>query len=146
MKQNAFLPLLLGLFFAVGCDKGRIDFYLDNFTVNNQYVNESGNYTPDAVLDFDIRFRSDDPDDGNYSIESFEFTYRVNNTQTFVIQSDTHMGVDAFSIRATVDLLNLTLPDELCCELIPGDVVEFRMRATDSCGDTLERVFRVNIK
>lgn len=146
MKQNAFLPLFLGLLFAVGCDKDRVDFYLDTFTVNNQFVDASGSYTPDAILNFDISFRSDDPDDNDYSIESFDFTYRVNNTQTFVIQSDANMGVDAFSIKATIDLLNLTLPDELCCELIPGDVVTFRVRATDSCGDTLEREYRVNIK
>lgn len=146
MKQSAFFLLLLSLFAATGCDKDHISFYVDNFTVNDQFVDASGDYTPDAVLRFDIAFRSDDPDDGDYSIESFDFTYRVNGTQSFVIQSDSHMGVDAFSVKATVDLLNLKLPDEFCCELIPGDEVEFRIVATDSCGDTLERTYLVRIK
>ena len=144
--KSLYYILLLTLLATTGCDKDRIQFYLENFQVNDQYVDNYGKYPSDAILRFNITFRSDDPDDHDYAIENFDFSYGVNGSQYYTIQNDRNMNVDAFSINAVVDLLNLELPDELGDELIPGDKIEFRVWAEDSCGDAIEQIYEVEIK
>ena len=144
--KNVYFLLFFALCAGTGCDKDRIQFYLDTFTVNDQFVDASGKYGPDAVLRFDISFRSDDPDDNDYAIENFDFTYRVNGSAAFSIQNDQNMNVDAFSVNAVVDLLNLDLPADLGGELIAGDIIEFNIRAEDSDGDIVERAYKVEVQ
>ncbi len=146
MKRNLHIySLLFVLFLLSGCDKDKLNFRLETFKVNDQFVDDDGRYSDDAVLKFEIKFRSDDPDN-DYSLEDFDFVYSVNGSHQFELQSDRNMGVNAFSINAIVDLLNIELPADLQNVLIPGDKILFSVRATDSCGMTIERQFEVVIQ
>lgn len=146
MKRNLFSVFLFAaLFLTSGCDKDSIDFSLQKFTVNDQYVEDSGRFADDAVLRFEIKYACDELDN-DYFLDNFQFGYRVNGSREYLLQSDSGMGVQSFGINAVVDLLNIELPAELENVLIVGDKILFFVRATDSCGMSIERQFEVVIE
>jgi hypothetical protein len=137
-----FLAFFIGL---TSCKKDEIEFFVEKFKVNGDVVGLKGTHRPDESLLFDIKLSAFDNDDSFYSIQEFEFRYRVNYSQDYIIQSDFNMDVDAFSVSADVYLPFIELPADMNNELVAGDVIDFEIWARDSNGDEISKVYRVTI-
>jgi hypothetical protein len=148
MKLQLFSFLFLSIFLTfTACKKDKIEFYIEKFTVNGDYVGQKGTHQADEALLFDIKLSALDNDDPSYSIQEFEFRYRVNSGATdYVIQSDFNMDVDAFSVSADVYLPLIELPADLNNELIAGDKIDFEIWARDSNGDEITKSYQVVIE
>jgi hypothetical protein len=147
MKLQLFSFLFLSIFLGLtSCQKDEIEFFIEKFTVNGDLVGLKGSHLPNESLLFNIKLSAFDNDDSFYSIQEFEFRYRVNNSQDYIIQSDFNMDVDAFSVTADVYLPLIELPADMNNELIAGDVIDFEIWARDSNGDEISKVYRVTIE
>jgi hypothetical protein len=139
----AFFALLLSV---TSCSKDRIEFYVAYFTVNDQNVGTKGTHSADDVLTFDMKLSLTNPDDYAYGIQDFEFRYKVNGSQFYVIQSDNNMDVAEFTVKSEVYLSLLELPTDLNNELLSGDKIDFEIWARDNTNNELTRSYQVVIE
>jgi hypothetical protein len=147
MKLQLISLLFLSILLSVSsCKKDEIEFYIERFTVNGGLVGIKGTHKADEALLFDVKLSAYDNDNSFYSIEEFEFRYRVNGSSDYVIQSDFNMEVDAFSVSADVYLPLIELPADLNNELVSGDKIDFEIWARDSNGDEISKTYQVVIE
>ncbi len=138
MKNTFFLLVLCLQCVTTGCEKDPYALDLDRFDVRWFDDDHSGTQTPGDALQFLVQINTTDPDD--QFITEWEFSYTVNGHFVGILQGDERTNSNGVTLDAEVLIDELALPGS--GTLQPGDVVEFRVWATDNHGIEVEQFHR----
>jgi hypothetical protein len=140
MKQTLLISLLTAMLLATGCDPEPYYLNLDRFDVRWYDDDASGTQTPGDALQFIIQVNTTDPDGDDQFITDWEFSYTVNGAFGDVLEGGSGLRGNSVNLDAEVVIKNLWLP--FPGSLLPGDVIEFRLWATDNWGTQVEQFHR----